>query len=183
MNKRDLLKQFSFIPKGCMDYELNHVRKEYKTERGFMNHLTKVNEANEKLLGMADISEMVIDVEWKRSAYWGNCPRAEWRCWFKDGSFMEGSEYASGCGYDKLSQVMSFAFNKVAKGMAWRKRNSRKAAPYGLCHVGKGADKNYLPRFEGGIGASCYRSIAEYLGGKMDWNEGKTWDRFVFTFK
>lgn len=183
MNKRDLLKQFSFIPKGCMDYELNHVRKEYKTERGFMNHLTKVNEANEKLLGMADIREMVIDVEWKRSAYWGNCPRAEWRCWFKDGSFMSGSEYASGCGYDKLSQVVADAFNKVAKGMAWRKRNSRKKAPYGICHVGKGSDKNYLPRFEGGIGASCYRSIAEYLGGKMDWIEGKTWDRFTFTFK
>ena len=183
MNKRDLLKQFPFILKGEMDYELNHVRKEYKTERGFMNHLAKVNDANEKLFTMPDISSMRIDVEWKRSAYWGNCPRANWRCWFKHGSFMSGSEYASGCGYDKLSQVVADAFNKVAKGLAWRKRNSRKKAPYGLYHVGKGVDKDYLPRFEGGIGASCYYKIAEYLGGKMEWDEGRTWDRFDFKFK
>lgn len=183
MNKKELAKQFPFILAGEMGYELRNVRKEYKTERGFMNHLTKVNESNEKLLNMADISSLRIDVEWKRSAYWGNCPRAEWRCWFKDGTFMSGSEYASGCGYDKLSQVVADCFNKVAKGMAWRKRNSRKEAPYGIAHVGKGADKKWNPYFEGGIGASCYRSIAAYLGGKMEWDAGKTWDRFTFTFK
>ncbi len=183
MNKRVLLKQFSFIPKDELDYELKNVRKDYKTERGFMNHLTKVNDENKRKLTMSDISELRIDVEWKKSRYWGNCPRAEWRCWFKDGSFMSGSEYASGCGYDKLSQVVADVFNKVAKGMAWRKRNSRKKAPYGLRHVGKCADKGWPPYFEGGIGSNCYYSIAEYLGGKMVWSEGKTWDRFDFKFK
>ena len=183
MNKKDLLKQFPWILKGVMGYELRNVRKKYKTERGFMTHLAKLDSENAKKYGMADISELRIDVEWKKSRYWGNCPRAEWRCWFKDGSFMEGSEYASGCGYDKLSQVVSFAFNRVAKGMAYRKRNSRKKAPYGIMHVGKGADKDWNPYFEGGIGANCYYAIAAYLGGKMDWQEGKTWDRFIFTFK
>ena len=183
MNKKDLSKQFPWLTKGELDYELKHVRKEYKTERGFIAHLAKENEKNKDKFSMADISELDIDVEWKKSRYWGNCPRAEWRCWFKDGSFMSGSEYASGCGYDKLSQVISFAFNKVAKGMAWRKRNSRKKAPYGIMHVGKGADKKWNPYFEGGIGASCYRAIAEYLGGKMQWSEGKTWDSFRFVFK
>lgn len=183
MNKRELLKQFPFILKGEMGYELRNVRKDYKTERGFMNHLTKVNEANEKLLTMPDISSIRIDVEWKRSSYWGNCPRAEWHCRFKDGSYMSGSEYASGCGYDKLSQVVSFVFNKVAKGMAFRKRNSRKPAPYGIRHVGKGADKGWSPYFEGGIGSNCYYSIAAYLGGKMEWSNGRTWERFDFKFK
>jgi hypothetical protein len=183
MKKSELLKQFPWILKGELDYEFRHVRSEYKTERGFMNHLAKLNESNKQKFGMSDISELHIDVEWKRSRYWGNCPRAEWQCWFKDGSFMSGSEYASGCGYDKLSQVISFAFNKVAKGMAYRKRNSRKKAPYGIAHVGAGADKKWNPYFEGGIGANCYYAIAKYLGGKMEWKEGKTWDSFVFTFK
>lgn len=183
MNKKELAKQLPFIPKGELDYELNHVRKEYKTERGFMSHLASVNEKNDAILTMSDISELRIDVEWKKSRWWGNCPRAEWRCWFKDGSFMSGSEYASGCGYDKLSQVVADAFNRVAKGMAWRKRNSRKKAPYGISHVGSGADKGWLPYFEGGIGSNCYYAIAKFLGGKMAWDEGRTWDRFVFTFK
>ena len=183
MNKKELAKQFPWLTKGELDYELKNIRKEYKTERGFLAHLAKENEKNKDKLSMADISELRIDVEWKRSRWWGNCPRAEWRCWFKDGSFMDGSEYASGCGYDKLSQVIADAFNKVAKGMAWRKRNSRKKAPYGIQHVGAGANKKWNPYFEGGIGASCYRSIAEFLGGKMEWSEGKTWDRFVFEFK
>lgn len=183
MNKRDLLKQFSFIPKGCMDYELNHVRKDYKTERGFMNHLAKLNEANEAKFSMPNITSLRIEVEWKKSRYWGNCPRAEWWCSFADGTYDHGSEYASGCGYDKLSQVVADCFNKVAKGMAWRKRNSRKKAPYGLCHVGVGADRDWPPYFEGGIGANCYKNIAAYLGGKMDWDDGRTWDLFTFTFK
>lgn len=183
MNKKELTKQFPWLTKGDLDYDLRYIRKKYKTERGFLAYLAKANKKNEEKFSMADIRELRIDVEWKRSSTWGSCPRAEWRCWFKDGSFMSGSEYASGWGYDKLSQVIADAFNKVAKGMAWRKRNSRKKAPYGICHVGAGADKKYNPYFEGGIGASCYRSIAEFLGGKMDWHEGKTWDSFVFTFK
>ena len=183
MNKKELAKQFPWLTKGELNYELNNTRKEYKTERGFLAHLAKENEKNEKKFSMADISELRIDVEWKRSRTWGNCPRAEWTCWFKDGTYANGKAYASGYGYDKLSSVVADAFNEVAKGMAWRKRNSRKKAPYGIQHVGKDADKDWPPYFEGGIGASCYRAIAEYLGGKMQWDEGRTWDRFVFTFK
>ena len=183
MNKRELAKQFPYLSEGTLSYEMKHERAKYKTEQGFIKHLEKENKKYEEMFTMADISTLRIDVTWKKSRWWGNCPRAEWRCWFKDGSFKDGSEYASGCGYDKLSQVVAEAFNKVAKGMAWRKRNSRKKAPYGIMHVGKGANKKYNPYFEGGIGASCYYSIAAYLGGSMEWSEGKTWDSFVFTFK
>ena len=183
MNKKELAKQFPWLTKGDLDYELRKVRKEYKTERGFLAHLAKENEKNKDKFSMGDVKELRIDVEWKKSRWWGNCPRAEWRCWFKDGSFMEGSEYASGYGYDKLSQVIADAFNKVTNGMAWRKRNSRKKAPYGICYVGKDANKDYTPYFMGGIGANCYYAIADFFGGKMEWNEGKTWDSFVFKFK
>ena len=181
MNKKELAKQFPWLTKGELDYEVKN--NSYKTERGFLAHLAKENEKNKDKLSMPNIKRLWIDVEWKKSRWWGNCPRAEWECWFEDGTYLHGSEYASGYGYDKLSQVIADAFNKVAKGMAWRKRNSRKKAPYGIQHVGKDADKKWMPYFEGGIGANCYKSIAEFLGGKMEWSEGKTWDRFVFTFK
>ena len=183
MNKKELSKLFTWLTSGELDYELKHEKSKYKTERGFLSHLKSVNDKNESIFTMSDIKEIRFDVTWKRSRTWGYCPRAEWECWFADGTYLHGTEYASGCGYDKLSQVLADGFNRVGKGMLWRKRNSRKKAPYGIPHVGAGADKSWRPYFEGGIGASCYRAIAEYLGGKMEWNEGKTWDSFVFTFK
>lgn len=183
MNKKDLTKMFPWLTSGVLDYEIKNVAPKYKTEKGFITHLAKENEKNERKFSMADVKRMYVDVSWKKSRWWGYCPRAEWECWLTDGTYLHGSEYASGCGYDKLSQVLSFAFNKVGKGMLWRKRNSRKKAPYGIQHVGTGSNKDWPPYFEGGIGASCYGAIASYLGGKMEWRESKTWDSFIFEFK
>ena len=181
MNKKELAKQFPWITKGELDYEVKSNK--YKTERGFLAHLAKVNAENEAKFSMPDIARIYIDITWKKSRYWGNCPHAEWECWFKDGSYLHGTTSASGYGYDKHSQVIANVFNVVAKGMAWRKRNSRKKAPYGIMHVGKDADKKWNPYFEGGIGADCYRSIATFLGGKMESHSGRTWDSHIFTFK
>ena len=183
MNKREIKKMFPYLSEGTLSYELKHERAKYKTEQGFIKHLEKENKKCEEMFTMPDIERISFDVTWKRSRTWGNCPRAEWRCWFKDGTYMHGSEYASGYGYDKLSTVLADAFNKVGKGMLWRKRYSRKKAPYGIPHVGTGSDRKWNPYFEGGIGANCYKNIAAYLGGSMEWDEGKTWDSFEFTFK
>lgn len=183
MNKKELTKQFPWLTKGELDYELKHVRKEYKTERGFLAHLKNENEKNKDKFSMGDVKELHIDITWKKSRYWGNCPHAEWECWFKDGSYLHGKTSASGYGYDKHSQVIANVFNICCKGMAWRKRNSRKAAPYGIMHVGKGADKSWMPYFEGGIGSNCYNAIVSFLGGKMESHSGKTWDSHIITFK
>lgn len=182
MNKKDLLKQFPWILKGELDYELKRVRKEYKTERGFMNHLAKLNEQNEHKFGMCDVKRIDLDITWKKSRYWGYCPHCEYDVWMQDGTYHHGTASASGCGYDKHSTVIADVFNKFCKGMAYRKRNSRKSAPYGIMHVGKGADKKWNPYFEGGIGAECYRSISAFLGGKMESHSGKTWDSHTITF-
>ena len=101
MNKKELAKQFPWLTKGEMDYEAKN--NSYKTERGFLAHLAKENEKNKEKFSMPNIKRLWIDVEWKKSRTWGYCPRAEWECWFEDGSYLRGSEYASGCGYDKLS--------------------------------------------------------------------------------
>lgn len=182
-NINTLAKEYPFIGKYSIEHELGCVQKNYKTERGFFNHLAKRNAEKEAVYTMPDIDRLEIKIEWKRSQTWGHNPHAEWRCWFKDGSFKMGKSSASGYGYDKHSTVVAAAFNAVANGMAWRKRNSRKKAPYGLRHCGKGADLGWTPYFEGGIGIDCYRSIAAYLGGKMESHSGRTWDCHYFTFK
>lgn len=184
MNKKELAKQFPWLTKGELEYQVDHVFKMYyRTERGFLNHLAKVNKENEDKFSMGDIDELRVDISWKKSRTWGYCPHAEWQCWLKDGTYRCGSTYASGYGYDKHSTVLANIFNVVGKGMAWRKRNSRKKAPYGIQHVGKDADKTWPPYYEGGIGVSCYTSIAAYLGGKHEHHEGKTWDEHIFKFK
>ena len=180
MNKRELKKQFPWLTKGELDYEIKSNK--YKTEQGFIKHLASENEKNARIFGKGDVSSIEIDITWRKSTY-GWCPRAKWRAWFKDGSYESGETFAGGYGYDKHSQAVANVFNVVCKGMAWRKRNSRKKAPYGIQHVGAGADKNWNPYFEGGIGIGCYRSIAAYLGGKMESKSGETWDYHEFTFK
>lgn len=183
MNKKDLTKMFPWLTSGVLDYELKQVRKRYKTESGFLNHLKLENEKNAEKFGMPDVEKIYIDITWKKSRTWGNCPHAEWECWFKDGSYMHGKTSAGGYGYDKHSTVVANVMNTVAKGMAWRKRKSSKVAPYGLMHVGKNAKKDYPPYFEGGVGISCYPLIVAYLGGKMESHAGKIWDEHIITFK
>lgn len=183
MKKKELSKQFPWISEGSMVYQLSHVRKDYKTERGFMNHLAKMNAENERKYCMPDIKKLNISIVWKRSRTWGYNPHARWSCWFKDGTFMNGIETASGCGYDKHSTVVASVFNVVARGMLFRKRNSRKEAPYGICNAGKGASKKYFPSFSGGVGMSSYERIVDFLGGKIETHSGETFDYHVITFK
>lgn len=183
MNKKELAKQFPWLTKGEIEYEVNHVfKKQYKTEKGFFAHLAKENEKNMQVFSMPDVKRIYIDITWKKSPTWGYCPRAEYQCWFADGTYKEGKTGASGYGYDKHSAAVAEVFNACCKGMAWRKRNSRKVAPYGLMYVGKGSDKSWRPYFEGGIGISCYPQIVKYLGGKMESHSGKTWDSHIITF-
>lgn len=184
MNKRELAKQFPWITKGELEYQVNHVFKMYyRTERGFLNHLAKVNKENAEKFGMCDVKRIELDITWKKSRTWGYCPTCEYDVWMQDGTYLHGKRHASGYGYDKHSTVVAEVFNICAKGMAWRKRNSSKVAPYGLEHVGKGKTKEWPPYFEGGIGISCYPAIVAYLGGTMESHSGKTWDSHTITFK
>lgn len=182
MNAKELNKMFPYLLKDNINNALKYEKKNFNSEEKFIKHLAKENKEIEAMATMADIDEIIFDVEWRKSRTWGYCPRAKWRCYFKNGFFMEGSEYASGCGYDKLSTVVANGLNRVAKGMLWRKRNSRKQKPYGVKHAGLGASKTYPPFFEGGVGTDCYYRVAEFLGGKMEWREGKTWDEIRFKF-
>lgn len=147
--------------------------------------MLKEYKEGDRLLAKPDIKKLEISVEWSKNRTWGMNPHAEYRCWYddEDCTFDCGkTESASGCGYDKLSQVLSYVFDDVARGMAYRKyrRNKKKEFPYGIrLSLYNGV------YFEGGIGESCYRyGIAEYLGMKCtNCYSGKYYDHYVFEKK
>lgn len=151
-----------------------------KTERGINNRLKKANDENKRRAEMPDVKRLEIDIEWKNNQTWGMNPSASARWETADGEWLyeERMGYASGCGYDKESTVVAACCNKILCGMLWRKRNTKKTVPYGVVFG------NWFPRFEGGVGMSCYRAIAEFLGGKLERvASGKAYDKYIFTFK
>jgi len=151
------------------------------TERKLKNRLKKEEEKENKEKNQLPVKEIVITIEWKKSKTWGNCPRAEARVHTKDGRFlMTNNYYASGYGYDKESTVISQIFNEYLKYKLWEiedNKKKQKEVPYGIR-----LDYDFSPYYEGGVGASCYYAISEFIGGKFELiANGKTFDVYKFT--
>ena len=128
------------------------------------------------------VSRLIVTIEWKKSRMWGMCPRASGRIEYKDGTWGHTQEaYASGCGYDKASTVVATVMGECLRYRLWKLTAAKMKAtppPYGM---GIRPNNRW---FEGGVGMSCYSSIAEYLGGKMDHVANTpSSDVYVFTFK
>lgn len=128
-----------------------------------------------------------ICVDWKASRTWGHNPLAEVRT----NKNVFYSSRVTGCGYDKRSTATAEALNqssqvkatlynalekqpqKVIKNILCQHTKHYKADPndtdYKSRHVfGYGVFAGFysLPRFEGGVGFSCHRSVLERLGYK-----------------
>lgn len=177
MNKRELQKQFQFISKGELEYEIG--KNAYKTEKGFLEHLKKLNDSHKLKASLPDIKDIDIYINWKKSRTWGYNPHAKMEVTWADGFQQTYSGFTcSGCGYDKASVVVANALNQVMSGMLYRKRNTRKKAPYGI-ELG-----SFFPYIMGGIGMDCFHSIAGFFNGKMrhvSWDD--TYDHYNFNFK
>lgn len=177
MNIRELRKEFPFITVDQLKYAVKH--NEYKTERGFLGSLRRINAKYEERANKKDIVSMTIKIYWKRSSVWGSNPHAEYWCRYVDGTGnCEDGFTCSGCGYDKTSTVIAEIFNKEFSGMLWRKRRSKKPRPYGVRTDG------WFPSFSGGIGAGCYEAITRFLGGEFKhvaWSD--TFDQYEVSFK
>jgi hypothetical protein len=113
---------------------------------------------------------------------WGMNPHLTAICWHQDGTTSEVFATASGCGYDKESQVIADAFNQLLKYKLYEIEQGIKDGfytdelPYGIY-----LRDNYKG-FSGGIGTNCYYRIAEALGGKFEKvASGKTYDAFKYT--
>ena len=178
-NKRvnELSKQFAHIQKA----NIASMAESYKTERGLVNHLQKVNTKAKQEHGDALPIYIEIEVEWRDNRTWGWCPRATmfWEDALHHLHRMDGSAYASGCGYDKHSTVLAECLNTF-KNLRYAVRNKNfKKSPCGIYK------SNYTYcYFEGGVGAECYPRIMEWLGYDMKHvAHGKTYDKWVIIKK
>lgn len=183
MTKQSFKESFPFLYQyaNCGDMMHYYTSKDapskhgYKTERGYLKHLARLNDEKREEYTRPDIKRAEISISWHRSRTWGYCPSAEMIAHMADGSVITAQASASGWGYDKQSTVVAELLNRAASGMLYRKRAqiAKGRAPYGV--------SRWLS-LEGGIGLSCYPSIAQFLGGKMTHKEGKTWDYIEFNF-
>lgn len=175
MTIKQLHEQFPFICKDELKYQVkvNY----YKSEKGFLNKLSLINNDYKERSEKPDIVSMTIKIEWKKSRTWGYCPHAKYWVTYADGSgnWSRDKDYtASGCGYDKASTVIAQIFNDEFSGMLWRRRKIRKEVPYGISLT-----SYWFPHFDGGVGVSCYERIVEFLGGKWTHTAwGDTFDQY-----
>lgn len=113
-----------------------------------------------------EVSEMIIEINWKKSSVWGMNPNASAKIIYKDGTIVNTRSYTcSGCGYDKESTVVAEMLNEHLTYMLWNVRKDSKHinAPYGIRF-----NDEYNHSFSRGVGMSCYYNIAEFLGGKLE---------------
>lgn len=167
-------------------------REARKAERKKAKRLAEIEaEKNQK-----PIKSVTITIEWKRSRTWGANPHAAAKVQYQDGIYGHFDGFkCSGCGYDKESTVIAQIFNKVLIYKLYQKHkwtdsiNQKETNhPYGVYYydgdVGQPYDSGYipLPRYNGGVGTSCYYRIAEFIGGKFEHiASGKTFDVFKYT--
>ena len=186
-----MLKQMKATKKQLNEWakEFPHVSKsyiscyasDYKTERGYYNHLKKRNEERAAMHAQPLPIYIEIELTWRKS-YYGWCPRAEMRWEDANGSwdYDNNAGFAGGYGYDKHSTAVANALNKHFKNLLYSVRNRNfKKAPYGI-HKYEGS----FPSFEGGVGISCYPSIMDWLGYKMKCVASTdTYDKWVIVKK
>lgn len=118
------------------------------------------------------VKEITFSIEWSK----GFNPTLEARAYHIDGSTSYVKARAGGWGYCKESTVIAEAFNKLLKYKLYQIENIE-ALPYGIY-----INKNNYTGYSGGIGVSCYYSIAELIGGKfIKLASGKNFDAYKFT--
>ena len=122
---------------------------------------------------MDKVQTIIISVVWKKNRTWGRNPHAEAHVIMTDGTQETLTERCSGCGYDKLSEVVADILNRTTLKDMLKKGDIE--APYGMQH-------GY---FEGGIGMVCYedhdlsygkQGILQYLGYSCKHFPGKDTD-------
>ena len=92
----DLSHEFLFITKDELKYR--RLYNKYKTKKGFLNSLVRVNDNYKQRSEKPDVHILEIELEWKNSRTWGYCPVASMRWLDKDGWHYENNfSTASGC--------------------------------------------------------------------------------------
>ena len=133
------------------------------------------------------INKIVIAIEWKKSATWGNNPHAEVKVFYNNNHIEIFTGSASGCGYDKRSAATAQAFNKceALKALLYKAENKRLKNHSEVSRrdsLGYGSGYGALPYFEGGIGFRSHETILNNLNFKTSlYDESSaTYDLYIF---
>ena len=118
------------------------------------------------------VKEITFSIEWSK----GGNPTLTARALHLDNSTSLVTARAGGGGYCKESTVIAEAFNSLLKYKLYQIENIE-SLPYGVY-----LNRNGYTGYAGGVGVSCYYSIAELIGGKFEkLASGKTFDAYKFT--
>ena len=171
------------MPKGSKKTfpSINEQREYLKArkQKAVQKSLDKQIQRIETVFNAPDMFSASIVIEWKKSATWGNNPRAEASVSYSDYSrniYDSGS--IGGCGYDKESTAFAHAINQsnsFLKALYQLKEANIEKSNHEL--FGYGSGYGILPYLEGGVGVSCFYRIFEKIGFKMtNTASGKTFD-------
>lgn len=120
------------------------------------------------------VNYITFAIEWNKT---GHLTCTAWVN-YTDGTAQQIITKAGGWGYCKESTVISNIFNASLKYKLYQlmPNTTKDSLPYGLYNF----DGRYS--FAGGVGTSCYYSISEFIGGRLERvASGKTFDAFKFT--
>ncbi len=141
--------------KNRRNIEKHAARREGATPRSIAGEVKRFEAKWDEAAAQRIPKKIDIAIEWKRSRMWGSNPHCTARVYYDPG-FESFETTCGGCGYDKESTVIASALNKCMLGVVVANlgRLSRmKDIPYGLRLDPEGV---WTPRFEGGVGMSCY---------------------------
>ncbi len=175
----------SLLPKAKRNYTFDSIMilKAYLTKRLDEKINLKIHQQLAKLIfidNLQELNEITITVVWKKSRMWGYNPTAE--------SYVKGIEHLtsgsiSGCGYCKLSTAVAEVLNQIPQflQLMYKLKNTRyKFRNHELFGYGSGYD--ILPKFEGGVGVSCYDKIFKTIGYRFSTlASGKYFDVYSIT--
>lgn len=123
----------------------------------------------------------MIDITWKKSRTWGNNPHAVAFVRYDDGKTAKVYGRASGCGYDKLSQVVSDVLNRAGIARALHDaaaRSTPESRPYGATFAG-----DYGAYLGGAVGMSSIIEALRFCGYTVEHRAGQVWDCVTVEYK
>ncbi|MFA7254351.1 MAG: hypothetical protein WC107_07450 [Patescibacteria group bacterium] len=127
--------------------------KKINRDRRLAKYVNEILAKWKRIEAMPDPESIVINIEWKKSRMWGYNPHAKARVHCKDGTFRTFETTCGGCGYDKHSTVVAHLLNECLLGVLTRAYAKGVMIPYGATGCRDGI---YPPRFDDGVGMSCY---------------------------
>ena len=183
-SNKDVLKRYS-TPTRWTQYQSGQLTHEqaidYATKR-LQNSVEKEYKTKAWQLAKAESEttpgQIVVVVEWVKSATWGRNPKATART-----NRHEGVGRASGCGYDKHSAAVAEALNECPdiQKLLFDYMEAQPLDASNRATLGYGSGYGALPYFEGGCGLSYIVAILAKLGYAYQFAGTGNTDVHVFT--